>query len=203
MEKSWNLKLSEYSWKNHGFLKIIWRQLFFWLLVVSSFNYFKMHNWSTSMLLLLHYTFMLSVVKLLLKGEAGVCGLNSHGNLIDDHGKSWKNHGIVFLNFCGNPVNAKVCPSVILFLMKWRLKFVLQSSHSWWSEGQSLSFSHLILDEVKVKVCPSDISFFMKWMSKFVLQTSHFWWNEGQSLSFSHLNLDEVNVKVWASAISF
>ena len=29
---------------------------------------------------------------------------NSHGNYIDDHGISWKNHGIVFLNFCGNPV---------------------------------------------------------------------------------------------------
>ena len=52
------------------------------------------------MLLLLHSTFMLSVVKLLLKGEVGVCALNSHGNYIVDHGKSWKNHGIVFLNFC-------------------------------------------------------------------------------------------------------
>ena len=41
---------------------------------------------------------MLSVVKLLLKGEVGVCrALNSHGNYIVDH-------GIVFLNFCGNPV---------------------------------------------------------------------------------------------------
>ena len=29
--------------------------------------------------------------------------LNSHGNYIVDHGKSWKNHGIVFFNFCGNP----------------------------------------------------------------------------------------------------
>ena len=29
---------------------------------------------------------------------------NSHGNYIVDRGKSWKNHGIVFLNFCGNPV---------------------------------------------------------------------------------------------------
>ena len=29
--------------------------------------------------------------------------LNSHGNYIVDHGKSWKNHGIVFLNICGNP----------------------------------------------------------------------------------------------------
>ena len=28
---------------------------------------------------------------------------NSHGNYIVDHGKSWKNHGIVFLNSCGNP----------------------------------------------------------------------------------------------------
>ena len=30
--------------------------------------------------------------------------IKSHGNYIVDHGKSWKNHGIVFLNFCGNPV---------------------------------------------------------------------------------------------------
>ena len=35
---------------------------------------------------LLHSTFMLSVVKLLLKGEVGGCALNSHGNYIDDHG---------------------------------------------------------------------------------------------------------------------
>ena len=61
-----------------------------------------MHAWSTSMLFLLHSAFMLSMVKLLLKGEVGVCTLNSHGNCIVDHGKSWKNHGIVFLNFYGN-----------------------------------------------------------------------------------------------------
>ena len=72
--------------------------------MVSSFDYFKMHAWSTSMLLLLHSAFMLSVVKLLLKGEVGVCALNGHGNNIVDHGKSWKNHGIVFLNFGGNLV---------------------------------------------------------------------------------------------------
>ena len=47
---------------------------------------------------------MLSVVKMVLKGEVGGHPLNSHGNYIVDHGKSWKNHGIVFLNFCGNPV---------------------------------------------------------------------------------------------------
>ena len=47
-----------------------------------------MHAWSsTSMLLLLHSTFMLSMVKLLLKGEVGVCALNSHGNNIVDRGK--------------------------------------------------------------------------------------------------------------------
>ena len=62
-----------------------------------------MHAWSTSMLLLLHSAFMLSMLKLLLKGEVGICALNSHGYYIVDHGKSWKNHGIVFLNFCGNP----------------------------------------------------------------------------------------------------
>ena len=80
------------------------RQLVFWLVIVSSFNYFKMHTWSISMQLLLHSAFMLSVVKLMLKGEVGICALISHGNYIVDHGKLWKNHGIVFLNFCGNSV---------------------------------------------------------------------------------------------------
>ena len=62
-----------------------------------------MHVWSASMLLLLHSPFMLSVVKMLLKEEVGGHTVNSHGNYIVDHGKSWKKHGIVFLNFCGNP----------------------------------------------------------------------------------------------------
>ena len=56
-----------------------------------------------SMLVLLHSAFILSVVKMLLKGEVGGCALNSHGNYIVDHGISWKNHEIVFLNFCWNP----------------------------------------------------------------------------------------------------
>ena len=55
-------------------------------------------------LLLLHSEFMLSVVKMVLKGEVGGHALNSHGNYIVDPGKSWKSHGIVFLNFFGNPV---------------------------------------------------------------------------------------------------
>ena len=46
-----------------------------------------MHGLSTGMLLLLHSAFMLSVVKMLLKGEVGGRGLNSHGNYIVDHGK--------------------------------------------------------------------------------------------------------------------
>ena len=46
---------------------------------------------------------MLSMVKLLLKGEVGVFALNNHGNYNVDRGKSWKNRGIVYLNFCGNP----------------------------------------------------------------------------------------------------
>ena len=50
-------------------------------------------------LLLLCSTFMLSVVKMPLKGEVGGHALNSHGNYIVDHGKSWKNHGIVFFEF--------------------------------------------------------------------------------------------------------
>ena len=57
------------------------------------------------MLLLLHSAFMLSMVKMLLKEKDGGHVLNCHGNYIVDHGKSWKNHGIVFLNFCGNPVD--------------------------------------------------------------------------------------------------
>ena len=48
-------------------------------------------------------TFMLSMVKMPLKGEVKGRALNDHGNCIVDHGKSWKNHGILFLNFCGNP----------------------------------------------------------------------------------------------------
>ena len=64
------------------------RELVFWLPVASSLNYLKMHAWSTSMLLL-HSTFMLSVVKMLLKGEVGACILNSRGNYIVDHGQSW------------------------------------------------------------------------------------------------------------------
>ena len=36
------------------------------------------------------------------KGEVGGCALNSHGNYLVVHGKSWKNHGNVFLHFCGN-----------------------------------------------------------------------------------------------------
>ena len=51
------------------------------------------------MLLLLHSAFMLSVVKMLLRGEVGGRALNSNGNNIVDHGKSWN----CFLNFCGNP----------------------------------------------------------------------------------------------------
>ena len=47
-----------------------------------------MHAWSTSMLLLLHSALMLSMVKMLLKGEVGGCALNSHGKYIFDRGKS-------------------------------------------------------------------------------------------------------------------
>ena len=56
-----------------------------------------------NILLLLHSTFMLFMVKMPLKGEVGGHALNSNRNYIVDHGKSWKNHGIVFLNFCANP----------------------------------------------------------------------------------------------------
>ena len=48
------------------------------------------HGLSTSIMLLLHFAFMLNVVKMLLKGEVGGRALNSPGNYIVDHGKSWK-----------------------------------------------------------------------------------------------------------------
>ena len=67
-----------------------------------------MHGLYTSMLLLLHSTFMLGMVKMLLKVEVGGCALNSHGNYIVDHGKSWKYHGIVIFNFCVNPVKCRL-----------------------------------------------------------------------------------------------
>ena len=35
--------------------------------------------------------------------KSGGHALNSHGNYIVDHRKSWKSHGIVFVNLCGNP----------------------------------------------------------------------------------------------------
>ena len=54
---------------------------------------------------LLHFTFMLSVVKMPLKEEVGRHALNSHGNYIVDHGKSWKKSWNCVLNFCGNPVH--------------------------------------------------------------------------------------------------
>ena len=57
---------------------------------------------------------MLSVVKMLLKGEVGGHVLNSHGNYIVDHGKSKKNHGIVFLNFGGNSAECNRSPWVYI-----------------------------------------------------------------------------------------
>ena len=60
-----------------------------------------MHGLSARLLLLLHSAFMLRVVKMLLKEEVGGSALNSHGNYIAAHGKSWKDHGIVFLKFFG------------------------------------------------------------------------------------------------------
>ena len=49
--------------------------------MVSSFNDFNMHAWSTSMLLLLQSAFMLSMVNLLLKGEVG--GHVDHGKILE------------------------------------------------------------------------------------------------------------------------
>ena len=74
----------------------------FQVLIISKY----IHGLSTSKLLLLHSAFMLRVVKMLLKEEVGGSALNSHGNYIADHGKSWKNHGIV-LEFLWEPCHWK------------------------------------------------------------------------------------------------
>ena len=50
-------------------------------------------------LLLLHFLFMLSVVKMPLKGEVGRHALNSYGNYIVDHGKIMEK----IMELCGNP----------------------------------------------------------------------------------------------------
>ena len=100
--------------------------LVFWLLVVSSFKYFKTHAWSTCMLLLLHSAF---VVKMLLKREVRGCALNSHGNYIVNRGKSWKNHEIVFLNFCGYPVVST------LFCFAFQLSTTSTHSDVGWFDG--------------------------------------------------------------------
>ena len=52
------------------------------------------------------------------KGEGWRPCIKSHGNYIVDHGISWKNHGIVFYYFCGNPAAAfqKVLITAIWFL---------------------------------------------------------------------------------------
>ena len=66
-----------------------------------------MHNLQACLLKYITVSaFMLCIVKMPLKVVVGGRVLNGHGNYIVDHGKSWKNHGIVFLNFCGNPVKA-------------------------------------------------------------------------------------------------
>ena len=62
------------------------------------------------------------VVKMLPKEDVYGSALNSHGNYIADHGKSWKNHGIVFLNFCGNSVYSST-------LFQPVTTFVICSSH--------------------------------------------------------------------------
>ena len=88
-----------------------------------------------NILLFLLSAFMLCVMKMSLKGEVGVSALNSHGNYMVDHGKSWKNHGIVFLDFCGKPVSyafknshpqvSDPGPQGLLFTFMSRIDFML------------------------------------------------------------------------------
>ena len=65
-----------------------------------------------NILLLLHSAFMLCMMQMPLKGEVGGSALNSQGKYILEHGRSWKNHGIVILNFGGNPAYVD-CPLLV------------------------------------------------------------------------------------------
>ena len=62
--------------------------------MVLSFNYFKVHAWSTSIMLLLH-------IAQGCEDEVGDCALNSHGSYIVNHGNIME---LFFLNSYGNPV---------------------------------------------------------------------------------------------------
>ena len=82
----------------------------------------------------------LSVVNMPLKWEVGDHALKSHGNYIVDHGKSWKNHGIVLLNFCGNPVYA----TIHLFDLVISVKIVLQENDFLISQPKDMLWVHKI-----------------------------------------------------------
>ena len=77
---------------------------FFCLLVVSSFNYIKIYALSV------YKHAVLAAFRIYgQRGEdvakkGGWRPCISHGNYIADHGKSWENDGIEFLNFSGSPV---------------------------------------------------------------------------------------------------
>ena len=63
-----------------------------------------MHSLQTCLLKYITVNMLQSaVVKMPLKGEVEGHALNSHGNYIVDHGKSWKNHGIVVFEFLWEP----------------------------------------------------------------------------------------------------
>ena len=66
-----------------------------------------------NILLLLHSAFMLCVVKMPLKGKVGDSALNSQENYIVDYGNLWKIHGIMLLNFYGNPVDSCIYSSAL------------------------------------------------------------------------------------------
>ena len=76
---------------------------------------------------------MLSVVKMPLKGVVVDRALNSHGNYIGDNGKSWKNHGNVFLNICGDPKNVHFGGQLVFEIL----------GHLW-QLGQNTDFSYLL-----------------------------------------------------------
>ena len=92
-------------------------------------------------------------VKMSLKGEVGGHALNSHGNYIFDHEKSWKKHGIVFLNFCGN---LAITSRFFIFLrtgiaVEHRSNLTNTSGKVFHQSGRSLKGMRILLNYLREK----------------------------------------------------
>ena len=75
----------------------------FQVLIISKYACMVYKHAYLDVLLLLHSAFMLSTVKMPLKGEVGGHASNSHGNYIVHHEKCMEQSWNCIFEFCGNP----------------------------------------------------------------------------------------------------